>query len=120
MPKVILIAEDEKPLAMALDMKLKSEGFNTAIVSDGLQAFEAIKSTDYDLALIDLVMPKLDGFGLLKQIKALGKPLKIMVLSNLSQQEDIERVRALGVNAFYIKSDTPIIKIVEQVKALTI
>lgn len=117
--KKILIAEDEKALANALDLKLKSAGFDTAIVADGLRAIEAIKSFDYDLVLIDLIMPKLDGFKVLEQIRTLGKPVKIIVLSNLGQQEDIARAKQLGVNDFYIKSNTPIVGVVQKVVELT-
>lgn len=119
MIKKILIAEDEKALATALDLKLKTEGFETTLVFDGQQAIDAIKNGGYSLVLLDLILPKIDGFVALKQMRDLDKELKIVVLSNLGQQEDIARARGLGMNAFYIKSNTPIVEIVQKVKDLT-
>ena len=60
--KKILIAEDEKPMANALSLKLNSAGFETTLVYDGDSAISAAKSTSYDLILLDLVMPIKDGF----------------------------------------------------------
>lgn len=119
MLKKILIAEDEIALSTALDLKLTKEGYETTVVSDGQQAVDAIKSNQYDLILLDLMMPKLDGFAVLTQVRSLGLTVKVIVLSNLSQQDDIARVTALGVSGFYIKSDTPIVDIVQKVKDLT-
>src|SRR5688500_18952363 len=107
--KTILIVEDEKPLAHALELKLKGEGFTTIVVSNGQEALDAIKQQTYDVMLLDLMMPTLDGFQVLQQIQGLSqKPPVVFVLSNLSQHEDEERVLALGARKFFIKSDTPL------------
>jgi CheY-like chemotaxis protein len=120
MLKKILIAEDEKALSNALDIQLKNAGFATQVVPDGQAALEAIKSNEYALILLDLIMPKIDGFKVIERIKSLGREIKIIVLSNLSQQEDIARVKALGLCEFYIKSNTPLTTIIHRVKELTI
>ncbi len=112
----ILIAEDEKPMAKALVMKLKKEGFEAEAVHDGESAVEAIKTGKYDLALLDLVMPKLDGFGVLERIKKEKVKAKIIVASNLGQESDIKRAKDLGAVDYFIKSDTPLVKIIEKVK----
>ena len=114
--KKILIVEDEKPLAHALELKLKSEGFETVVASNGQEALDALKAGQYSVMLLDLMMPTLDGFQVLQQIQGLGQKPTVFVLSNLSQHEDEERVLALGAKKFFIKSDTPLSTIVEEVK----
>jgi CheY-like chemotaxis protein len=117
--KKILIVEDEKPLAHALDLKLKSEGYETVIASNGQEAIDNIKQQQFDVMLLDLMMPTMDGFQVLQQIQDLGqKPTTVFVLSNLSQHEDEEKVLALGAKKFFIKSDTPLSTIIEEVKAV--
>lgn len=115
--KQILIVEDEKPLAHALELKLKSEGFETLVASNGQDALNALKEKKYDVMLLDLMMPTLDGFQVLQQLQGSDtKPGAVFVLSNLSQHEDEEKVLALGAKKFFIKSDTPLSVIVEEVK----
>ncbi len=115
--KRILIVEDEKPLSHALELKLRNEGFETFAATNGQEAVEAVKQQDYDVMLLDLMMPTMDGFQVLQQIQALGKQLPtVFVLSNLSQREDEEKVLALGAKKFFIKSDTSLSTIVDEVK----
>lgn len=112
----ILIVEDEQAIGRALQLKLTHEGYAVELVGDGAQALELLKENSYDLILMDLVMPNLDGFGLLERLgKEAGAP-KAMVLSNLSQAEDADKALALGATAFFIKSDTPLSDIVGEVK----
>lgn len=115
--KRVLIVEDEKPLAHALELKLKSEGFVTTVATNGQEALDILKAEEYDVMLLDLMMPTVDGFQVLQQIQSLGKkPAAVFVLSNLSQHEDEERVLALGAKKFFIKSDTALSTIVEEVR----
>lgn len=115
--KHVLIVEDEKPLAHALELKLKSEGFVTTVASNGQEALDMLKKESYDVMLLDLMMPTVDGFQVLQQIQGLDKkPGAVFVLSNLSQHEDEERVLSLGAKKFFIKSDTALSTIVDEVK----
>lgn len=116
--KRILIVEDERPLAHALELKLKHEGFEVTTASDGQQCVNLVTSQPFDVVLLDLVMPVMDGFQVLEQLQKMPNPPIVFVLSNLSQHEDEERVRALGAKQFFIKSDTPLTTIVEEVKKL--
>jgi two-component system alkaline phosphatase synthesis response regulator PhoP len=117
--KKILIVEDEKPLAHALELKLVHEGFTVKVASDGQQCLDMLKEEKFDVLLLDLVMPILDGFQVLESLKKDNstKPV-VFVLSNLSQHEDEERVRSLGARRFFIKSDTPLTTIVAEVKSI--
>ncbi len=114
--KKILIAEDEKPLAHALQLKLEHEGFTVAVASNGQECLELLKSQQFDVLLLDLIMPVLDGFQALEQLKRLPFQPVVFVLSNLSQHEDEQRVLALGARKFFIKSDTSLTTIVDEVK----
>ncbi len=115
--KLVLIVEDEKPLAHALQLKLTHEGFTVMVASDGQEALNLLKTQHFDVLLLDLIMPILDGFQVLEQLKTLPAAPAVFVLSNLSQHEDEERVLALGARKFFIKSDTPLTTIVDEVKA---
>ena len=114
--KKILVVDDEKPLARALELKLTNAGFLVSVAHDGEMAFELIKKETFDLIILDLVMPKMDGFTVIEKAKALKVTAPIIVLSNLSQKEDEEKVLKLGANHFFIKSDVPISEVVEKVK----
>lgn len=115
--KRILIAEDEKPLNHALSLKLGHEGYAVDSAFNGEEALALVQKNKYDLILLDLIMPKVDGFGVLEKLK--GKPdlPPIVVLSNLGQPEDKTRSQELGANDFFIKADTPLSQIVEMVKS---
>lgn len=114
--KKILIAEDEKPMANALSLKLRSAGFETTLVYDGESAISALRESPFDLILLDLVMPKKDGFFVLAELKKLNIAVPVIVSSNLSQEEDIKRARELGARDYFIKSDTSLSQVVEKVK----
>lgn len=114
--KRVLIVEDEKPLAHALSLKLEHEGFLVTIAQNGQECLDQLTKNQFDIVLLDLMMPVLDGFQVLEQLKAKGAMPYIIVLSNLSQHEDEERVLALGARKYYIKSDTPLSVLVEEVK----
>lgn len=114
--KNVLIAEDEKPLSHALQLKLQHEGFMVSVASNGQECVDLLKSQQFDVLLLDLIMPVLDGFQVLEQIRQLPTPPVVFVLSNLSQHEDEERVLSMGARKFFIKSDTPLTTIVEEVK----
>ena len=116
MNKKILIVEDEQAIGKALQLKLTHEGFEVDLVSDGQKALDSLGSGEYALMLMDLVMPNVDGFELLTKMQSTEGAPKVIVLSNLSQAEDAEKARSLGASGFFIKSDTPLNVIVEEVK----
>lgn len=111
----ILLVEDEKALATVLNLKLKSAGFDTVVMYNGDEALEAIKSGTFDLVLVDIMMPKRDGFSVLEELKKQGNNTPVFVMSNLGQQEDIDRVKSLGAKDYIIKADTSPQEILERV-----
>lgn len=112
----ILIAEDEKSIAGVMELKLSHEGFEVAVAYNGEDAINQAKSGHFDLILLDLIMPKKDGFAVLKELQENNITTPVFVLSNLSQQEDEKRTKELGAKEFFIKSNTPLTKIVERVQ----
>lgn len=114
--KKILIAEDEHPLARALEVKLTKAGFEAKAVHNGQEALDLLQTFPADLILLDLLMPQVDGFSFLQKAKEQGVSAKIIITSNLSQTEDIEKAKALGAVDFLVKSDSSLADIVEKVQ----
>jgi DNA-binding response OmpR family regulator len=111
----VLIAEDEKPMANALELKLNKSGFQAKAVFDGSSAIDILSKEQYDLLLLDLMMPKMDGFEVIQKLKELKINVPVIVLSNLSQEEDKKKALAIGAKDYFVKSDTPITDIVKKV-----
>ena len=116
--KRILVVEDEKPLSHALKLKLSHEGYDVVVAGDGEEGISLADKGAFDLILIDIIMPKMDGFTMLRQLKDAGNKTTIIVLSNLGQQEDIDKAKELGVADYMVKSNTPISRIVEVVNSI--
>lgn len=114
--KKILIIEDDRPVAKALETKLVRAGFEIKVAEDGERALEILGKESFSLILLDLVLPKIDGFKVLEDLRGKGDKTLVIVLTNLSQTEGEGRVKELGVSEFFVKSNTPIVKIVERVK----
>lgn len=112
----ILIVDDERPLARALELKLTHEGFEAKTALDGESAIEILKEEKFDLMILDLVMPKLDGFGVLKKMREIKNETPVIVVSNLSQKEDAKKSKELGAVDFFVKSDIPISDVVAKIK----
>ena len=117
-PKKILIVDDEKPMARALELKLQHSGFETKVVNQGAEALSSIEKDKIDLVLLDLMMPSPDGFQVLESLQKKKNTVPIIVTSNLSQLEDEKRALALGAEHYFVKSNTPLSKIIEHVKKI--
>ncbi|HLD32204.1 MAG TPA: response regulator [Candidatus Peribacteraceae bacterium] len=114
--KKILIVEDERPLAHALELKFQHEGFDTTVCVNGKDALEEALKNKYDMILLDLIMPQMDGFTFMEELKSRKKNYKIIILSNLGQDEDRMRSKELGAIDYFVKSNTPITDIIKRVK----
>lgn len=114
--KKILIGEDEKAIAKAMELKLNFSGFDAKAVFDGQAILDEMDKEHYDLVLLDIIMPKVDGFGVLEALQKKGNKVPIIMLSNLSQEEDEKKARSLGAAGYFIKSNTPLSQIVEHIK----
>jgi DNA-binding response OmpR family regulator len=114
----ILIIEDEKPLARALELNLKDAGYTAKVVFNGSDGIDLLEKETFDLILCDLIMPKMDGFTVLAILKEMKIKTPIIVLSNLSQKDDEKYAKAFGAKDFFIKSNTSIEVIVQKIKEI--
>ncbi len=120
----VLIVEDEKPLLLALRDNLESEGLTVDFASNGEEAMEHIKENTPDLILLDLLMPKKDGFYVLEEVRKnpAWKDLPIIVLSNLGGDVQIVTAGAdfseiaMYANDYLVKSQHPIEEVIKKVK----
>jgi DNA-binding response OmpR family regulator len=112
--KKVLVVEDERPLAHALELKFSHEGYDVIIATDGAEALKLANETKFSVILLDLIMPNMDGFTFMEQLK---KKSPIIILSNLGQDEDKERAKELGAIGYFVKSNTPITEIIKTVKS---
>ena len=115
MGKKILIIEDEASLANALRLKLFSTGYDVEVAPTGKIGLDKLKAIKFDLVLLDLILPEMDGFEVLEAVRTWDVHPPIIVLSNLSQAEDKERVKALGAVDFFVKSDIELFTLVEYI-----
>lgn len=112
----ILIVEDDKFLNKLLALRLKKEGAEVVSVYNGSQALEEIKKNNFNLIVLDLILPQKDGFEVLAEIQEIRAGIPIVVLSNLGQEADIENVLKFGVKDFIVKVDNPLSEVIEKIK----
>ena len=113
----VLIIEDDNFLLDLEATKLKSEGYIVISASTGEEGIERIYDEGVDLVLLDLILPKIDGFEILKKIKEDDKLKKIPVIifSNLSDSKDIDRAKDLGATDFMVKSNFTLDELVKHI-----
>ncbi len=121
MPKInkkILVVEDEKFMLEALSDKLKKEGFKVLQAKNGQQGLETALRKHPDLILLDIVMPKVDGLTMLKNLRKdeWGKEAIVILLTNLNSTEKIAEAVGEGMHEYLIKSDWLLSGVVNKVK----
>jgi len=116
--KKIIIAEDDNFLANAYRFKLTKSGYEIKITGDGVETLAALHAQKPDLLILDLVMPKKDGFMVLGEMKKDPNlaHLPVIVASNLMQKEDIDKAMALGATDYVVKSDLSLNQLIEKIK----
>jgi DNA-binding response OmpR family regulator len=119
LPK-ILIVEDDLFLLGMYSTKFEMEGFKSIIADSGEKAMDVIFKDIPDVILLDIVLPGIDGFEVLKKIKADSRTSKIPVilLTNLSQKSDVEKGLAMGANDYLIKAHFMPAEVIEKIKSL--
>ena len=116
----IVLAEDDSFLTKVYGSLLKETGYEVTIVRDGDAALKAMNKRKTDLLLLDILMPKKDGFDVLKEMKE-SKKLKsipVIVLSSLEQESDVKTAMELGAKDYFTKSDTEIETLISKVKKI--
>lgn len=114
--KKVLIIEDTNAISKALTTMLSDEDIKVESVTTGEDALKTIKKGKFGVILLDLVLPDVDGFSILEKIKAKKQKPKVIILSNLSQEEDVKKAKDIGVEKYLIKSDTPLSEVSKYIK----
>lgn len=116
--KKILFVEDEPTLQKAVEEILTQEGFSMLSALDGEKGLELIKKEKPDLVLLDLILPKKDGFEVLKEMKK-DKELEdipVIVLTNLEGMGDVEKALNLGATTYLVKANYELEDIVTKIR----
>jgi len=119
--KTILLVEDDQLVGEMLNRRFKIAGAKVIWASDGEDALEKVKTDKMDVIVTDLMMPRLDGFEMLKKIK--GNPdtmnVPFMMLTNRSVHEDeVDEMKEAGLDDYVIKSETDLKEVVDRVVAI--
>lgn len=117
--KTILVIEDDKFLRELIVQKLAKEEYNISRAADGEEGIRKIKAEKPDLILLDLILPGIDGFEVLAKIKndPMLSAIPVIILSNLGQQENVERGLGLGAVDYLIKARINPGEIIDKIKA---
>jgi len=116
----VLVAEDEATMARALEIKLKKNGIDVVVAQDGLQAMSELEKGGYALVLLDIMMPQMDGWSVLGAIRDKKIAVKVIIASNLSQEEDRKKAMSMGAVDYIVKSEMSLADIIEKVKGLLV
>jgi len=114
--KTVLIVEDDSFLQGLAANKLSKAGFDVTTASNGEKAMNAIEGGAFDCLLLDLMLPDISGFDILKAAQKLHKSMPVIVFSNLSDDKDIKRAMDGGAEEYLIKSNFTLEELVEKIK----
>lgn len=114
----IVIAEDDKTLSSSLVAAFEEAGFQVSPAYDGEEAFEKIKTEKPDIALLDVMMPKMDGISVLWEMKANPETSDIpaVVLTNMGDMDTVSKIMAAGGKDYLLKSDNSVDAIIQKIK----
>jgi len=119
-PKRILLVEDDDTTADIYAMRLRTEGYEVKRAPDGESALAIAKEFKPNLIILDVIMPKIQGFDVLDNLRSMieARDAKVMVLTALGQDADMQRARFLGVDEYLIKSHVTITDVMASVSKL--
>lgn len=117
MPKIAII-EDDQAISQMYRMKFETEGFTVETAANGRLGLELVDKLRPDIILLDLMMPEMTGDEMLKQLRATdwGKDIKVIILTNMGEQEAPPVVKELNVKKFIIKAEMTPRQVAEMVK----
>lgn len=118
--KIILLAEDDELLRDMYAVKFELGGFTVIRAADGQEALDRLSESRPHVVLLDVMMPRVDGFRVLQEIRKNSKLAKIpvMMLTNLGQEEDIKKGQLLGVTDYIVKANATPQQVLERVEKL--
>lgn len=115
---IVEVVEDEQSIAQMYKLKFEKEGYQVFTAENGLKGLEELQKHHPDVILLDLMMPEMTGFEMLKELrkKDWGEKTKVIILTNVSEEESARKVKELGVSDFIIKANTTPQQVVDTVK----
>ena len=118
--KKILLVEDDSLIVEIYTTRLKQADFEIESVPDGESAIRRLKEKAFDLVLLDIVLPNIDGWEILRKIKKDDelKKLEVIILSNLGQKEEVEKGMKLGASKYIIKAHHTPSEVAAEVKKI--
>jgi len=119
MAKKLIVVDDDLYIRELYEEVLKDEGYTVDTASDGEEALSKLKLGGYDLVLLDIMMPKLDGLGVMDALTKTPPPVKngpVILLTNLDHDPLIKDAMSRGAAAFIIKADITPADLLSQVK----
>ncbi len=117
MARILIVEDNQKLLKMNRD-QLEKAGYDVETALNGEQAIAMMDKKKIDLLLLDLLMPKVNGFGVMIHAREKKYTFPILILTNLSQKIDRRECEKLGAIEFMVKSDNDIQDIVEKVRTI--
>jgi DNA-binding response OmpR family regulator len=99
----VLIVDDEPDILLMLRLTLEAEGFETALAADGEKALEQLNAASFDVMLLDVMMPVMDGWGVLERLPEIPSAPPVIVVSAKSAAEDVARAKQLGAHDYVTK-----------------
>lgn len=112
-----MVVEDDHFLSDIYQRQLEGKGCKVLVAGNGTEALKILKDVKPDVILLDIIMPGMNGFEFLEALRAdaVCKKCRVIVLSNLGQESDKERCKALGVKEYLVKTDVSVEQILENV-----
>ncbi len=116
----ILIVEDDRYISKMYQLKLSLEGYEVEVAENGKDGVDKVKEFMPNIILLDILMPELDGFEVLKIIKGddATKDIPVLIMSNLGQEDHVEKGMKLGAVGYIVKSQYTPSKVVEKIKSI--
>ena len=116
----VLLVEDDRFLRRAAEATLRKGGFAVTVAVDGEEALNVVQTVNPDIILLDLIMPKIQGFEVLRRLKEdpATRDIPVVVLSNLGQDSDLQRATAAGAIGYLVKSNLSLTDLLARVTSI--
>lgn len=114
----VLIVEDDSVLGSMYKIKFETNGFKVTVATNGADGLEAARKDKFDIILLDIIMPQLDGFSVLAELKADAKTkdVPVIMLTNLGTEEDKKKGKEMGAVDYVVKSSLTPTQVSDKVK----
>jgi DNA-binding response OmpR family regulator len=119
MAKIILIIEDDPLIVKIYSTRLKSDGYEVFSAENGEDGLRLVDEKHPDLIILDVMMPRIDGFGVLTKLRSTEatKNTPVLLYSNLAAEEEVVRAKALGATEFIVKANISPTEMVVKIKS---